>query len=105
MTRLDRRANLFNLKSVIMKTNSTLLFYLKKPNYVKGVLPIYLRITVDGKRAELCTSRECEPELWNTKAGHMAGTKEEAKTMNTEEVKIEMKFDKNSLIYIRNYYI
>ncbi|MET4141478.1 site-specific integrase [Pedobacter sp. UYP1] len=67
-----------------MKTNFTLLFYLKKPkNYVKGVVPIYLRITVDGKRAELCTSRECEPELWNTKAGHMVGTKEEAKTLNS----------------------
>jgi len=67
-----------------MKTNFSLLFYLKKPkNYVKGVVPIYLRITVDGKRAELCTSRECEPELWNTKAGHMAGTKEETKTLNT----------------------
>ena len=67
-----------------MKTNFNLLFYLKKPkNYVKGAIPIYLRITVDGKRAELCTSRECEPELWNTKAGHMAGTKEETKTLNT----------------------
>jgi hypothetical protein len=32
-----------------MKTNSSLLFYLKKPkNYLKGAVPIYLRITVDG---------------------------------------------------------
>ena len=67
-----------------MKTNFSLLFYLKKPkNYVKGVVPIYLRITVDGKRAELSTSRECEPELWNAKAGHIEGTKEEAKTLNS----------------------
>lgn len=67
-----------------MKTNFTLLFYLKKPkNYGKGVVPIYLRITVDRKRAELCTSRECEPELWNTKAGYILGTREEAKILNS----------------------
>jgi hypothetical protein len=67
-----------------MKTNFSLLFYLKKPkNYVKGAIPIYLRITVGGKRAELCTNRECEPELWNTKVGHMAGTKEEVKILNS----------------------
>jgi hypothetical protein len=60
------------------------IFYLKKPkNYDKGAVPIYLRITVDGKRAELSTSRECEPELWNTKAGHMTGTKDETKTLNS----------------------
>lgn len=66
-----------------MKTSFSLLFYLKKPkNYTKGAVPVYLRITVDGKRAELATSRECEPRLWNTKAGHMTGTKEETKNFN-----------------------
>lgn len=67
-----------------MKTNFSVLFYLKKTkNYVKGAVPIYLRVTVDGKRAEISASRECEPGLWNTKAGHMTGTKEDAKTLNT----------------------
>jgi len=66
-----------------MKTNFSVLIYLKKPkNYIKGAVPVYLRITVDGKRAELATSRECEPELWNTKAGHMIGTKEDTKAFN-----------------------
>ncbi|TKC56562.1 hypothetical protein FBD94_22880 [Pedobacter hiemivivus] len=54
-----------------MKTNFSLLFYLKKSkNYIKGAASIYLRITVEGKRAELATRRECEPEQWNAKAGH-----------------------------------
>jgi hypothetical protein len=36
-----------------MKTNFSLLFYLKKPkNYQSGLVPIYLRITVNGKRSE-----------------------------------------------------
>ncbi len=66
-----------------MKTNFNLLFYLKKPkNYVSGAVPVYLRITVDGKPVEMSASRKCEPELWNAKAGHMTGTKEDAKTLN-----------------------
>ena len=67
-----------------MKTNFSLLFYLKKPkNYLKGAVPVYLRITIDGKPVEMSASRKCEPELWNTKAGHMIGTKEDAKTFNS----------------------
>ncbi|WP_227256152.1 Arm DNA-binding domain-containing protein [Pedobacter sp. MR2016-19] len=67
-----------------MKTNFSLLFYLKKPkNYLKSAVPVYLRITVDGKPVEMSASRKCEPELWNTKAGHMTGTKEDAKTLNS----------------------
>ncbi|SDF76659.1 Phage integrase SAM-like domain-containing protein [Pedobacter terrae] len=31
----------------------------------------------------MSASRKCEPELWNTKAGHMIGTKEDAKTLNS----------------------
>jgi len=30
-----------------------------------GIAPIYLRITVEENRAELATSRECEPDQWN----------------------------------------
>lgn len=66
-----------------MKTNFSLLFYLKRPkNYTKGPAPIYLRVTVNGNPKEISTGRDCEPELWNSKAGHMKGTKEEVKTLN-----------------------
>ena len=66
-----------------MKTNFSLLFYLKKPkNHKSGVVPIYLRITVNGKRAETSTGRECEPTLWNSTAGRFKGTKEEIKSFN-----------------------
>ncbi|SEB21505.1 Arm DNA-binding domain-containing protein [Pedobacter hartonius] len=55
-----------------MKTTFSLLFYLKKPkNYLKGAAPIYLRITVDGKRAELSASRECDPPVME----HQKGTR------------------------------
>jgi site-specific recombinase XerD len=59
------------------------LFFLKKPQqYQQGVQPIYLRITVDGKRAELSVKRECEPSKWNGRAGRALGNKEATKSLN-----------------------
>ena len=53
-----------------MRVNFSLLFYLKKPkNYQTGPVPVYLRITVAGKRTEVATGRECEPGRWNAAAG------------------------------------
>jgi site-specific recombinase XerD len=66
-----------------MHKNFSLLFYLKKPkNYTSGNVPIYLRITVEGHRAEVSTQRQCVPERWNSQSGRMAGTKEDARIMN-----------------------
>ncbi|HKG04963.1 MAG TPA: Arm DNA-binding domain-containing protein [Pedobacter sp.] len=60
-----------------MKTNLSLLFYLKKRNSKEtGPAAIYLRITIDGKRAELATCFKCDPEKWSHTAGKMIGTKE-----------------------------
>lgn len=60
-----------------------MLFYLKKPkNYVTGPMPVYMRITVNGQRAETSTSRECEPSNWNSAAGRMKGVKENVRTFN-----------------------
>ncbi|MET4080261.1 integrase [Pedobacter sp. UYP30] len=77
-----------------MKTNFSLLFFLKKPkNYTKGtVYFIFLRITVAGIRAEMSTSMNCEPERWNAKAGKVIGTKEDVKIMNAylENIKAEV---------------
>lgn len=38
---------------------------------------------MDGVRAEMATSRSCEPERWNSKAGKVNGTKEDVKTLNS----------------------
>ena len=66
-----------------MKTNFSLLFYMKKPkNYVKGAAPIYLRITVQGKRSEITAGCSCEPSRWNAHAGRCNGNKEEVKSFN-----------------------
>lgn len=58
-------------------------FYLKKPkDYVKGVIPIYFRITVDGIPKELSTKRSCESNRWNPAAERALGTKEDARALN-----------------------
>lgn len=41
-----------------------------------------MRITVNGKRADMSAGRECEPVKWNSHAGRAIGTKEEIKSLN-----------------------
>jgi len=55
----------------------------KQKNYTKGIAPIYIRITVNGKRAESATGRYCEPERWNSKSGRSIGTKEDSRSLNS----------------------
>lgn len=58
-----------------MKHSFSQLFYLKGKHSEKFVkVSIYLRITVNGKRSELSTSRKVDPEKWNARTGRMRGT-------------------------------
>lgn len=67
----------------MLEKSFSLLFYLKKPkNYLKGIKPIYLRITMDGIPKEISTGRQCDPGRWNANAGRCNGTKEDAKSLN-----------------------
>ena len=66
-----------------MKTNFSLLFYLKKSkNHQTGPVPIYMRITVNGKRSEVAIGRGCEPSEWNISSGRVKGTREKARAFN-----------------------
>ena len=64
-------------------SNFHLLFYIRKQkNYKGGAMPIYMRITVNGKRADMSAGRECESVKWNGHAGRAIGAKEEIKSLN-----------------------
>jgi hypothetical protein len=66
-----------------MSTNFNLLFYPKRPKqYKSGPVPIYLRITVNGKHSETSTGRGIEPELWDIDRRKAKGTKEDARQLN-----------------------
>ncbi len=60
------------------------LFYLKGKHFEKDVkVPIYLRLTVNGRRSELSISRKVDPQKWNARTGKMRGTNAEAVQLNT----------------------
>jgi len=61
----------------------SILFYLRRDKETKeNQAPIYMRITVNGKRAEMATFRYIEPKRWNKEAGYVKGTKQEIKELN-----------------------
>ncbi len=67
----------------MLEKSFTILFYQKKPkNYGKGVLPIYLRLTVNGIPKELSMKRSWDPNRWNRHSSRPMGTKEDAKELN-----------------------
>lgn len=67
-----------------MKTKITLHFYAKstKAN-ANGLLPIYVRLTVDGKRLEFSTKKFVEKSKWSNELSKMKGTTEEARSINS----------------------
>jgi hypothetical protein len=67
-----------------MKTKVSILFYAKRAKAsVNGLVPIYTRITINGKRIELSTNRFVEISKWSSEAGKMKGTSEEARSINS----------------------
>jgi hypothetical protein len=67
-----------------MKSKITLHFYAKstKAN-AAGLLPIYVRLTVDGKRLEFSTKKFIEHSKWSSELAKMRGTTEEARSINS----------------------
>ncbi|WP_091367521.1 site-specific integrase [Mucilaginibacter mallensis] len=60
------------------------MFLLKAPKVKKGnLIPIYIRITVNGKRTEWSTGRKCARIDWESNNGRMKGTKEDARSVNS----------------------
>ena len=45
-------------------------------------LQFYMRIIVNGKRAEMATNRSIDPKRWNSEGGFAKGTKTEFKELN-----------------------
>lgn len=66
-----------------MSQNFKILFFLKKGrNANEKSLPIYVRITIEGKRAEWTCQRKCNNNIWNQQSGRAIGNKDEIKMLN-----------------------
>src|SRR3954451_6341043 len=67
-----------------MNQNFKVLFLLKQGQKTsKKTLPIYVRITIDGQRAEWSVQRKCDAIKWDQRAGRAIGSKEDIKALNS----------------------
>lgn len=61
----------------------SVLFYPKRRDIDKqGKIPLYVRISVSGKRSESYIQRRIEPENWNSKAGKAFGATTNMRELN-----------------------
>lgn len=79
-----------------MNHTYSVLFWLQthKTSKKTGETPISMRITVDGKRAEISTGKKVLPEKWNTNSGRLKGNGEEARVINRHLSTIQLKIEK-----------
>jgi site-specific recombinase XerD len=85
-----------------MKTKVSILFYAKKAKAAtNGLVPIYTRITIGGKRIELSTNRFVETSKWAKDACKMKGATEEARSINNhlELLKNQIRDAEMELVY------
>ena len=75
---------MYNLKVSKMNVKTTLHFFTKstKANSV-GLFPIYVRLTIDGKRIEYSTKKFIDPSKWSSELSRMKGNSEEARSINS----------------------
>jgi hypothetical protein len=59
-----------------------------------GEAPIYLRITMNGERAEISTNRKVNPENWDKASEKVTGKSEVARTINANLVTLLGKVEK-----------
>ena len=66
-----------------METKLSILFYSKTSKIAKdGLVPIYLRLPIDGARFEQSTQRYIALAKWSVEAGKAKGNNKEARTIN-----------------------
>ncbi len=67
-----------------MNAKLSILFYAKRAKTTTdGLVPIYIRVTVDSERIELSTKRYTSPDKWSVEGNRIKGTSAEAKAVNT----------------------
>lgn len=66
-----------------MSQNFKVRFFLKKGKRTnQKSLPIYVRVTTNGERAEWTCQRHCDPAKWNQQTGRANGNSEDARSLN-----------------------
>lgn len=84
-----------------MNTIFSVLFYLKRAKVNgKGFMPIFQRITINGKRLDNSTGIYLDPSKWSVDKGKMIGNSVETRLINEQLNTIKFKINaiKNSLV-------
>ena len=66
----------------MFQTFSLLFFFKKNKISQDGKAPIYMRITVNGKRSQISIKRKVAVEKWNSEAGKVVGKSMEVRELN-----------------------
>jgi site-specific recombinase XerD len=67
-----------------MDAKISILFFLKRAKVnSKGLVPIFQRITINGKRIELSSGKYIDPFKWSTEGAKMKGASAEARAINS----------------------
>jgi len=56
----------------------------------EGTAPVYLRITIGGKRIEVSSKRYVNPDKWNPNGQKLSGSSEDVKKLNTHLKTLEL---------------
>ena len=77
-----------------MKTTQTfsILIWANKAKATEEGIPVFARITIDGKRSEISLKKKISADKWDSKMGCAKGNSEDARTINTyiSQVKSEL---------------
>ena len=83
---------IFLTKSIKMEHSMYISFQMKRSKInKKGLAPINMRITVDGKRVELSVNRQISPDNWDAVSECAAGENDEARILNNYLVSLKTK--------------
>lgn len=64
------------------KNTFRILFWLNSAKIKNTLAPIYARVTINGRRAEISLARQCHPDSWDDRAHRMKGRNPKATVIN-----------------------
>jgi integrase len=79
-----------------MKTTQTfsILIWANKTKATQDGAPLFARITIDRKRAEISLKRKVNSSKWNAKGGFLEGTNEETRGINNYIIQVKAELSK-----------
>jgi hypothetical protein len=79
----DAKPDSFTKKVEKMEHRINVLFYARKSNKTSdGLVPLYIRITVNGRRLDQSIQRHVESSQWSPAAGRVKGNNDQARQVN-----------------------